>query len=447
MNTAKPAPAGASYYELTAADRAALLKECGAPHFASGQIDRWVFQRQIIDFEQMTDLAKPVRAALKDRIAIVPGAVTDRRDAADGTVKLLLRLGSNAPAECVAIPTRDRLTFCISSMSGCPVGCLFCASGAKGMQRRLSAGEMLGQYLHLAVDRKAAPTNVVLMGMGEPLLNYEAVVTFLRLLNNPRLANLGARHITVSTIGVPGEIARLADEKLQVELAFSLHHPVEARRRELIPGATQWPLAGVMESLFYYAQQTGRKITFEYCLIADVNDSISCARHTVELARMVRARVNLIPFNPHPGAPFAAPDPAIVHRFQDIMEQSGIPVTIRRSKGADIAAACGQLALRKEGDRAVQKAKYVPPQNRPEHKSPPAGATGRARKADAVVRRKENCPEAMPDKLKSRPLRPPRDARRGFKPGHKTEGVRDRRDDRWPFKGRPGGQNRDRGRR
>ena len=330
-------------YDHLPSERLELINECGGASFSTGQINNWVFRNMVFEFKDMTNISKTVRNGLDLRTRVTTGHIETMLTSEDGTRKGLVRFPDGTGAECVSIPSGRGVTFCISTMAGCPGKCLFCASGSHGRIRNFTRGEMLSQYLLLSRAVETYPANAVLMGSGEPLLNFSETLGFLYMLNDPDLAGLGARRITVSTVGIPDAIIRLAQEEVQFEIAFSLHHPDEKERNRLIPLSRKNPTAAVIEALIVYTRKTNRLPTVEYCLLAGINDSPGCARKTARLVRRVRAKVNLIPYNRYSG-PFRAPDPECVDAFRTILENEGITVTVRRQMGADINAACGQLA-------------------------------------------------------------------------------------------------------
>jgi len=333
-------------YDHSASERENIIADCGGRSFVSNQVNNWVFRKLVYEYEKMTNLSKPLRGELDSHFPIVTGHIEKTLTSADDTRKALVRYPDGTGVECVSIPSDKRVTFCISTMAGCPGRCLFCASGKHGFIRNLSRGEMLSQYLLLSESINDYPANTVLMGSGEPLLNFDETRGFLFILNDQKLADLGARRITVSTIGIPEGIIRLAEEELQFEIAFSLHHPDEKQRRKLIPLSRKYPLAAVIEALLVYRRKTNRVPTFEYCLLEGINDTLQCAHKTARLAKRVRAKVNLIPYNTFCDD-FRPPDRDTVFTFRGILEQEGVTATIRRQRGADIDAACGQLAGRR----------------------------------------------------------------------------------------------------
>ncbi|MGC9529905.1 MAG: 23S rRNA (adenine(2503)-C(2))-methyltransferase RlmN [Candidatus Bipolaricaulaceae bacterium] len=339
--------AGVDLRDLSFDQLVALLTGWGEPAFRAKQIWRWAWGRLAEEFEEMTDLPRPLR----DRLAAdlrLDGmvAVGDQSDADEGTHKVLLELADGRRVEAVLIRDGGRRTVCVSSQVGCPVGCPFCATGRMGFQRDLSPGEIAGQVIHFARRLRSAGervTHVVVMGMGEPLLNYGATVCAVRNLNRRPGFGLGARRFTVSTVGVAPGMRRLAQEGLQVNLAVSLHAPDDELRRRLVPLDCRWPLPQVLAAADAYAQATGRRVTYEYVLLAGVNDAPGQARALGRLLRGRLAHVNLIPFNPAPGLPFAAPALERVEQFRLEVLRSGVDATVRRSSGVRIGAGCGQL--------------------------------------------------------------------------------------------------------
>ena len=322
----------------------------GARSFYPRSIRRWTFERGARSIDQMTDLPLRFRTVLSESFQVRGSRVALRRDSSDGTTKLLLELQDGQSIETVIIPEGPRTTLCVSTQVGCGVRCAFCASGLSGLSRNLTAGEIVEQFLfarELLREHEVQLTNLVLMGGGEPLNNFEAVKTALETLNDPEGIGFGARRITLSTIGIPARIDRLEELGRQINLAISLHAPNEELRGQLIPGLDRVPLKDVLSAATRYFQRTGREITFEYVLLKGVNDGESCARQLVELLSGVRCNVNLIPFNPVEENAFRRPENTAVDRMAKILDQAGIRVTVRRSRGRDIDAACGQLRRRR----------------------------------------------------------------------------------------------------
>ncbi len=311
----------------------------------------------------MTDLSKPLRQELAGRYRVRSSSIALANDSEDGTTKLLLRLDDDQTVESVLIPEGDRLTLCISSQVGCGVRCAFCASGVLGVVRNLTSGEIVEQFLwgrSLAEARGRKVTNVVMMGSGEPLNNFDNVRRALDVLNAEEGLGFGARRITVSTIGVPAKIDRLEELGKQINLAVSLHAPNEELRGRLIPGLDRVPLDDVLAATERYFQRTGREITFEYVLLAGENDAPEHARELAKRLGPVRGNVNLIPLNPVEGRPFERPSDDAVLRFRLELEAAGIRTTVRRSRGRDIDAACGQLRRRFPTGRSLLDASDRP---------------------------------------------------------------------------------------
>ncbi|MCG3126763.1 MAG: putative dual-specificity RNA methyltransferase RlmN [Phycisphaerae bacterium] len=319
--------------------------------YRAAQLRAWIFQRGATAFDQMSDLSKTLRAQLDERAELYRGTITRQTDAADGVAKLLITWPDGAAVETVWIPEPDRHTACISSQVGCPVGCRFCASGLDGVERNLSAGEIVEQAMRVRrlVTRgdtgadAARLSNVVLMGMGEPLANYEQVVHAIRIIMAPDGMGISARRITLSTVGLPAQIRRLAGEHLAINLALSLHAPDDDLRRELIPWGKGVPIAELIDACREYFDRTGREITLEYVLLAGVNDLPAHALRLAELARRLRCNVNLLRYNPVPTLPFERPSAESAFEFQSILRRQGVNAHVRTSRGRDANAACGQL--------------------------------------------------------------------------------------------------------
>ena len=320
------------------------FESLGERPFRARQVLKWVHARGASDFEPMTDLGRALRGRLAEVAEIRAPAVEARRTSADGTRKWLLRVDSGNCVEMVFIPEGRRGTLCVSSQVGCPLDCAFCSTGHQGFNRNLSAAEIAGQ-VWLAVHELDRPvTNVVLMGMGEPLLNFDAVTEAIDLMLEDLAYGLARRRVTLSTAGVVPGIDRLA-HRAPVSLAVSLHAPGDALRDRLVPINRKYPIAELLAACRRYARSNPKqKITFEYVMLDAVNDSPDHARALVALLRTVPAKVNLIPFNPFPGAPFRRSPEAAVDGFRERLNAAGIVAITRRPRGDDIDAACGQLA-------------------------------------------------------------------------------------------------------
>jgi 23S rRNA (adenine2503-C2)-methyltransferase len=331
------------------ADRCAAR---GWPGFRADQVYQWVYQKGITDPALMTNLSKGDRATLAAAFTFSAASIAVHQVSNDATHKLLLNWANGANAETVMIPDGPRRTACVSSQVGCPVGCRFCASGANGVKGNLTAAQIVEQVFELnQVLGKERISNVVFMGMGEPLANYANVMTAVRILHDPKGFNIGARKITISTVGVPSKMKELAHEDLPLNLAISLHAPTESLRRQLIPWAEHFAIKEILDAARYYFDQTGREITLEYILLAQVNDRPEHAMQLAGVCRSLRANVNLIRYNEVETLPFVRPESQDVMRFQEILRDAGVNAHVRKSRGRDIDAACGQL--RRKQDQMV----------------------------------------------------------------------------------------------
>ena len=318
--------------------------------FHARQIMQWIHQRDVDDFDDMTDLSKVLRARLHEDAEIVPPTVQARHDSKDGCVKWLFSSGSGQAVETVFIPETDRGTLCISSQVGCALDCSFCATGAQGFNRNLTSAEIIGQVRHAIRELPRRPngdaaiTNVVFMGMGEPLANYRSVVPVLELLVSDWSYGLSRRRVTVSTSGIVPHINKLADD-CNVALAVSLHAPNDELRNQIVPINKLHPISTLLDACWQYAaKRSNRFITFEYVMLRGVNDSIAHANQLAALLKNKPAKVNLIPFNPFPGTEFKRSSAETIRHFQDRLRQRGLVATTRKTRGDDINAACGQLA-------------------------------------------------------------------------------------------------------
>ena len=315
-----------------------LCEELGFERYRGRQLAQWVYRKGALTFDEMTDLPLALREKLKEVAAITPLDVADVRVSSDGTTKYLHRLPDGETIESVFIPHRDWDTICVSTQVGCPIGCVFCASG-RDFVRNLTAGEIVAQVL---MARKSESTNVVFMGIGEPLLNRKALFRALELLN--REARIGARRMTVSTVGIVEGIRDLARLGMQVNLAISLHAPDDELRRRLVPAALP-PVREIIEACHEYFEATKRRISFEYVLLHKINDSEDHAEALADLLLGLNCHVNLIPYNEAVEG-FERPPRRRIERFKRVLERRGIEVTVRKERGSDIEAACGQLRRR-----------------------------------------------------------------------------------------------------
>ena len=318
----------------------------GEKAFRARQVQRWIHQRGEADFGRMTDLARPFRQALSEKACVEAPQIVGDTTASDGTRKWLLKVDGANAVEAVFIPEARRGTLCISSQAGCVLDCAFCSTGKQGFNRNLTTAEIVGQ-LWLAnrlLEGQRPVTNVVMMGMGEPLLNLDNVIPALRLMLDDNAYGLSRRRVTVSTAGVIPGMDRLRDE-CPVALAVSLHAPNDALRDKLVPVNRKYPLAQLVAACNRYLEKAPRDfITMEYVMLEDVNDSEAHARELVALSKKVRSKFNLIPFNPFPNSGFKRSSPERIRRFAEVLQRAGLTVTVRKTRGDDIAAACGQLA-------------------------------------------------------------------------------------------------------
>jgi 23S rRNA (adenine2503-C2)-methyltransferase len=316
------------------------------PAFRAKQIWKWIYQDRVDSWEAMTNLPAAWRRELADRLTLSPWSNVEDQRADDGVIKLLLTCHDGEQIETVLIPAPERLTLCVSTQAGCAFGCLFCATGQSGFVRNLDAGEIVGQLMAAARIAPRRITHIVIMGMGEPLSNYDATLRAVRIFNDFDGIGIGARRITLSTCGVVPGILKLAEENLQIELSVSLHAPTDELRSALMPVNQHWPLTELLPACEAYMNRTGRIITFEYTLVAGVNDTPEHAAALIDCIRPIRGRINLIPLSPVAGYNGAPPDPAVCEAFARQLEAGGLNVTLRRSRGGGIDAACGQLRLR-----------------------------------------------------------------------------------------------------
>ena len=344
----------------------------GQPKYRVTQLLEWLYVHRVTSWEAMTNLPKALREQLQSRFTLRPLELVRKQGSRDTTQKFLWRLADRSLIESVLIPANpalygeasDRHTLCVSTQVGCAYGCRFCASGLEGWKRNLTPDEIVEQVLAVErwnAEQKAGPealdrdlpagrliSNLVIMGMGEPLANYTNLLKALHILNAPWGAGIGARKITVSTSGLAPQIRQLADEPLQFRLAVSLHGATDEVRNRIMPVNRKFPLAELADACEYYQRKKGRMITFEYILIAGVNDGLDQVAPLAALAQKLHAKVNLIPYNPVEGLPWARPDEPTQEAFLRALERQKITATLRREKGTDIDAACGQLRLRTE---------------------------------------------------------------------------------------------------
>jgi 23S rRNA (adenine2503-C2)-methyltransferase len=333
--------------ELDPSELEAALEGRGVARFHAHQLYRWIYKRGVTDFDRMTDLSRGLRETLKNEFLLsAPQLVADDRST-DGTRKLLLELADARRIEAVFIPDTPSMTFCISTQVGCAMACGFCLTGKMGLVRHLTAGEIAGQVRVLArvTGMLEQPFNIVLMGMGEPLHNYDNTMKALRILYSAHGFALSPRRVTLSTVGIVPGLERLAGEPLMPNLAISLHATTDEQRTALVPPNRKYPLADILDACRRFPLKKRSRITFEYVLLDGVNDTADDARRLAKLLTGIKAKVNLIPLNPAPGIPYDRPSDERVDRFARILADRNVTVSVRKSRGRDIRAACGQLIV------------------------------------------------------------------------------------------------------
>ncbi|MDD5691964.1 MAG: 23S rRNA (adenine(2503)-C(2))-methyltransferase RlmN [Candidatus Omnitrophica bacterium] len=336
--------------ELSLKELEDKLLSWGSPKYHAKQIFNWIYRKGAFEFNSMSDLPQALRATLADSFYILGMELAEFQKSTDGTAKFLFQLKDNNLIEAVSIPAGERVTGCISSQVGCKFACGFCASALKGFKRNLSAGEILDEVLYLKNNSRKEPlTHIVFMGTGEPLDNYENVLKAIRVINSPHAFNIGARRITISTCGIIPGIKKLQDEDLQVELSISLHAASDRLRSEIMPVNKKYPLAELISCCHEYIAKTNRQITFECILIKGLNADKESAQKLAALLKDLRlAKVNLIAANPIPELKIMPPGKTEIDSFKEHLFKAGINVTLRRERGQDISAACGQLRLKHE---------------------------------------------------------------------------------------------------
>ncbi|TDX49199.1 23S rRNA (adenine(2503)-C(2))-methyltransferase RlmN [Orenia marismortui] len=326
-----------------------IVISLGEPAFRAKQLFKWIYEKKVRNFSEMTNLAKSFRAKLEDQFYIGELKLITKQKSKDGTIKYLFQLDDGKKVESVFMPYEDnRRSVCISTQVGCGMGCTFCATGLQGLSRNLTAGEIINQIISIEKLRGEEISNVVLMGMGEPLANYEESIKAIKLMNASNGLNIGMRRITLSTCGLVPQIRRLAEEKMQLTLAISLHASNDKLRSQMMPINDKYPLNELLASCRDYINKTGRRITFEYALVEGVNDSAKDAEELANLLSGILAHVNLIPINQVEGLNYSKPTRNTINKFKDSLETEGIAATVRVERGSDIAAACGQLQAKED---------------------------------------------------------------------------------------------------
>jgi len=320
----------------------------GKEKFRAQQLFQWVYQKSVLDPQLMTNLSKDFRAQLLSEVDLMRLPIVEQLDSVDGTKKFLFDIGDSKTVESVLIPSKDRLTLCVSSEVGCNMACRFCFTGKQKLSRRLTAGEIVGQFFEVSnLIQPRRITNVVFMGMGEPLDNPDAVFRAIKILNSPWGFNLSRKRVTVSTSGLVPMIPLVAEAGAR--LAVSLNATTNEIRDYVMPINKKYPMNQLLESCRQYVRETGDRVTFEYVLLKGVTDSLEDARRLQKISRQVPCKINIIPFNEHPGSGFERPSDETVDQFHNELMRLGVHVLLRRTKGRDIFAACGQLRSRYEG--------------------------------------------------------------------------------------------------
>ena len=364
-----PVPTKPAIYGETLDSLTAALAAQGQPAFRAKQILDWLYKKRVASWDEMTNLPRDFRAWLAENFELAPSALVFDRQSSDETDKLLLEMGDKSLIETVIIRVpqlgvgleNSRKTICISTQVGCAMGCKFCASGLDGLKRNLTAGEIVHQLIQVcrledartprARAELASFDNIVVMGMGEPLHNYDAIVRALTILNAEWGLGFGARRITLSTSGLVPKIRQLATEPLGIRLAISLHGATDEVREQIMPVNKAWPLAELLPAVKEFTEKKGRMVTLEFILIEEINDTFDQAEKLRDIALDLHAHVNLIPYNTVEGLPWKRPSLTRQVKFADILADAGVSVTLRREKGHDINAACGQLRLQTEKSR------------------------------------------------------------------------------------------------
>ena len=328
-----------------------LTEKFGLQRYRADQICQWIYQKKILNFYDMTNLSKDLREKLTSTILVMPPILVRQEVSQDGTKKFLWQLQDGERIESVLLSQEKRLTACLSTQVGCPLSCSFCASGQEGLVRNLSVGEIVGQFIAMEKIVNRDIDNIVFMGMGEPFLNQDVLCKSIQILNDPKMRGLGMRHITISTAGVVPGILALAELKIPVKLSLSLHAPNDQLRNKLMSINRQYPLALLMEALWKYQHATNDRITIEYLMMNGVNDSVERAYELITLLNGLSVYVNLIPYNPIKGKKFKRPSDSRIKAFGNVLSQQNIEYEIRRERGSDISAACGQLRLKYKIDQ------------------------------------------------------------------------------------------------
>ncbi|MEB2278589.1 23S rRNA (adenine(2503)-C(2))-methyltransferase RlmN [Lysinibacillus xylanilyticus] len=342
-----------SVYSLQPEQLEEWLKENGEKPFRAAQIFDWLYNKRVKTFEEMSNLSKGLRDKLEASFALTTLSTIIQQESKDGTIKFLFQLQDGYSIETVLMRHEYGNSVCVTTQVGCRIGCTFCASTLGGLKRHLLAGEIVEQVVKVqqTLDELGERvSHIVIMGIGEPFDNYDAMMNFLKVINHEKGLNIGARHITVSTSGIVPKIYEFADEQLQINFAVSLHAPNQEARQKLMPIARAYKLDELMEAVRYYTKKTGRRVTFEYGLMSGENDSVEIAEELSALIKGLKCHVNLIPVNYVPERDYVRTSRSQIFAFEKTLKKNGINVTIRREQGSDIAAACGQLRAQERSE-------------------------------------------------------------------------------------------------
>ena len=323
-----------------------LVRSAGLPSFRSGQLLSWIYGKNVDSYDEMSNIPKTVREQFKEEYPLFKPKVKVRLVSKDGSRKYLLLFNDGTSVETVGLPAEGRLTVCCSTQSGCAMGCVFCATGKMGLKRNLLPGEIVDQVLTVQEDFGERVSNVVLMGQGEPFMNYDSTLAALKIMNDKKLLNIGSRHITVSTCGIVSAIERFSNESGQFTLAVSLHSARQEVRDHLMPAVKNQRLEDLHRALKAYSDKTGRRVTLEYALMKGINDSEEDKEALISFCGDLLCHVNMIPLNEVKGSEFLPLSRAAMEKWRESLERRGIPSTVRNSRGGDIDAACGQLSSR-----------------------------------------------------------------------------------------------------
>lgn len=342
-----------SIYSLQPHQLEEWLKENGEKPFRAAQIFDWLYNKRVKTFEEMSNLSKGLREKLTANFALSTLSTIIKQESKDGTIKFLFQLQDGYSIETVLMRHEYGNSVCVTTQVGCRIGCTFCASTLGGLKRHLLAGEIVEQVVKVqqTLDELGERvSHIVIMGIGEPFDNYDAMMNFLKVINHEKGLNIGARHITVSTSGIVPKIYQFADEQLQINFAVSLHAPNQEARQKLMPIARAYKLEELMEAVRYYTKKTGRRVSFEYGLMSGENDSVEIAEELSALIKGIKCHVNLIPVNYVPERDYVRTSRSQIFAFEKTLKKNGINVTIRREQGSDIAAACGQLRAQERSE-------------------------------------------------------------------------------------------------